>query len=270
MILELLENLLTPCSIPFRRIGYLRGQLGIKVRHRQCRTAWRSHLELTKVAILSAVKQCQQHRKCVILGSGRLLDVPLRELSKQFREVILVDTVHPPIAYLLARWYGNVRLVRADVTGTADQLPRVRKQPGLVLPTSNSTLFCDDAEIDYVASVNLMSQLGYLPGAFLENKRSEEEIDAYARSLMLAHLDYLERLPGVVTLITDYEKVVKGKDGQVMERIDILYGVSLPWDGEEWVWNHVPLNLISSEFGYERVVRAISNVKAQARRVAAA
>lgn len=270
MIVELLENLLTPCSIAFRRVGYLRGQLGIKVRHRQCRSAWRPHLELTKVAILTAIKQCPQRRKCVILGSGRLLDVPLRELSEQFQEVILVDTVHPLSTYLAARWFGNVRLVRADVTATAEQLPRIRGKRGTPLPNSIPTQFCDDPEIDYVASVNLMSQLGYLPGVFLENKRTEEEIDEYARSLMYSHLEYLERLPGVVTLITDYEKVVRDKSGDVIERIDILYGVELPWAGEEWTWKHVPLNLISSEFSYDRVVRAVSNVKAQPRRVAAA
>ena len=270
MILELFENLLTPCSLAFRRVGYLRGQLGIKVRHRQCRSAWRPHLELTKVAILSAVKQCTQRRKCLILGSGRLLDVPLRELSRQFREVILVDTVHPLSAYLSARWYGNVRLIRADVTGTTEQLTHIRSKRETPLPGSSPTLFCDDPEIDYVASVNLMSQLGYLPGVFLENKRSEDEIEGYARSLMNGHLDYLERLPGVVTLVTDYEKLVRDKAGEVIERIDILHGVPLPWQGEEWTWRHVPLNLISSEFSYDRVVRAISNVKTQSRRASAA
>ena len=263
MILELAEYLLTPCSLAFRRVGYLQGQLGIKVRHRQCRRAWDSHLELTKVAILSATKQCAQKRKCLILGSGRLLDVPLKELAREFREVILVDAVHPLVAYLTAAWLRNVKLVRADVTGTAEELTRVAKDARRPLPRATPTLFCDDPEIDYVASVNLMSQLAYLPGLFLEKRaRSEEAIESYSHDTLAAHLDYLKRLPGVVTLITDFEKVVLDRQGKMVEEIDILHGVPVPWQGEEWTWHHVPLNLVSKDYSYDRRVRAIANIKA--------
>ncbi len=262
MILELAEYVLTPCSLAFRRVGYLQGQLGIKVRHRQCRREWRSHLDRTKAAILKAAHSCPRKRKCLILGSGRLLDIPLSQLSRLFREVTLVDAVHPLSAYMIAAWYRNVRLVRADLTGTADELTRIANRSELPLPRSTPTLFCDDAEIDYVASVNLLSQLAYLPGLFLEKgQRTDDEIEAYSYALLSAHLDYLQRLPGTVSLITDFEKVVIDKNGSVAERIDILHGVQIPWAGEEWTWNHVPLNLLSRDFAYDRRVRAIANVK---------
>lgn len=262
MILELVENILTPCSLSFRRVGYLRGQLGIKVRHRQCRRAWRTHLELTKMAILSAIQGCIQRRKCLILGSGRLLDIPLRELSQQFREVILVDTVHPLTAYAAAAWYRNVRLVCADVTETAEELVRIARRHDISLPRATPTRFCNDPEIDYVASVNLLSQLAYLPGVFLEKgARTEAEVEAYSHDVLAAHLDYLQRLPGIVTLITDVEKLVLNKQGLTTERIDILHGVKLKSVGDEWTWKHVPLNLLSRDFSYDRRVCAIANVK---------
>ena len=249
MILELAEYLLTPCSLAFRRVGYLQGQLGIKVRHRQCRGAWHPHLELTKVAILTAVQECSQRRKCVILGSGRLLDVPLQKLSQLFQEVVLVDTVHPLSAYLAAAWYRNVRLVRADVTGTAEELTRVARHPELPLPRATPTLFCDDVQIDYVASVNLMSQLAYLPGLFLEKgKRPEVEVEAYSNSVLAAHLEYLQRLPGVVSLITDFEKLVMDKQGRVTERIDILHGVKLPV-----CWRGMDMEACATESVIERI-----------------
>lgn len=262
MILELAEYLLTPCSLAFRRVGYLQGQLGIKVRYRQCRHEWNPHLELTKVAILTAVQECSQRRKCVILGSGRLLDVPLQHLSRLFQQVVLVDTVHPLSAYVAAAWYRNVKLVCADVTGTAEELTRVARNPHLPLPRATPTLFHGDTEIDYVASVNLMSQLAYLPGLFLEKqKRPETEVEAYSHAALAAHLEYLKQLPGVVSLITDFEKIVVNKQGQITERLDILHGVKLPCAGEEWTWKHVPLNLLSKDYSYERRVRAIGNVK---------
>ena len=112
--------------------------------------------------------------------------------------------------------------------------------------------------------MNLLSQLAYLPGVFLEKgKRAEAEVEEYSRSLLSAHLDYLQRLPGVVALITDFEKFVVNIRGQITERIDILHGVSLPSSGEEWTWNHVPINLLSKEYAYDRRVRAIANVKRQ-------
>lgn len=263
MILELLEYLLTPSSLAFRRVGYLQGQLGIKVRHRQCRRAWQSHLDRTKSAILQAAGTCEQRRKCVILGSGRLLDVPLKQLSQSFREVILVDAVHPLKAYAIATWYRNVKLVRADVTGTANELTRVAKQANKPLPRAVPNLFCDDPEIDFVASVNLMSQLAYLPGLFLEKgRRTEAEIESYSHDVLAAHLAYLHRLPGVVTLITDFEKQVIDHRGKVTERIDILHGVHLPSSGDEWTWNHVPLGLLSRDYAYDRRVRSIPNLKA--------
>lgn len=271
MILELLEYLLTPSSLAFRRVGYLQGQLGIKVRHRQCRQEWRGHLKLTKFAILSAAQQCTTRRKCVILGSGRLLDVPLEQLSKMFRQVVLVDAVHPLSAYAAAAWYRNVKLVSADVTGTAIELTRIARDPRQPLPRATPTLFCDDLEIDYVASVNLMSQLAYLPGIYLEKgHRPEAQIEAYSHNVLAAHLDYLRRLPGIVTLITDVEKLVIDPKGQVTERIDILHGVQVPQAEEEWIWHHVPLHLLSSDYAYHRRVIAIPNIKAVANEVPAA
>lgn len=264
MILELMEYLLTPCSWASRKLGYLQGQLGIKVRHRQCRRAWSHHLQRTQAVIRSTALECAQRRKAVILGSGLLLDVPLADLAQTFREVILVDVVHPLKAYAVAAWYGNVRLVQADVSGTADLLSRIGRNSGMALPRAMPQLFCDDPEIDYVASVNLLSQIPYIPSLWLayDESRTETEIDTYCRSLIESHLDYLNRLPGTVTLITDIEKIQVDADGHEVDRFDILYGVRLSRVDETWTWDHVPLNHLSSDIAYHRKVCVVRNVKA--------
>ncbi len=262
MILELIEYLTTPCSWTARKLGYLNGQLGIKVRHRQCRRAWQGHLEWTKQVIRAAILDCPQRRKAVVLGSGMLLDVPLADLAATFREVVLVDVVHPLSVYLTALRYRNVKLVRADVTDTATELAKVAKNPTLPLPRATPQLFCDDPQVDYVVSVNLLSQLPYVPSFYLEkNSRPESEIDAYSRDLIESHLDYLRRLPGVVTLITDVEKLKIDRAGNIVDRFDILYGVSLPWQADEWTWEHVPLKHASPDFAYHRRVFAVKDVK---------
>ena len=262
MILELIEYLTTPCSWTARKLGYLNGQLGIKVRHRQCRRAWNGHLERTKQVIRTAILDCPQRRKAVVLGSGLLLDVPLSDLSSAFQEVVLVDVVHPLSVYLTALWYRNVSLIRADVSATAAELAKVAKDPALPLPHAAPQLFCDDPQVDYVVSVNLLSQLPYVPSFYLEKKsRPESEIDAYSRDLIECHIDYLRRLPGVVTLITDVEKLKVDRAGNIVERFDILYGASLPWQADEWTWEHVPLKHVSPEFAYHRRVCAVKDVK---------
>ncbi|MCX7418348.1 MAG: hypothetical protein NT013_02280 [Planctomycetia bacterium] len=264
MIIELFESLLTPCSRALRKVGYLRGQILIKVRHRQSRRAWQPHLDRTQQLIRDAIRLCPQRRKAVILGSGLLLDIPLGDLRRAFREVVLVDVVHPLKVTLLAKWLGNVRLVRADVTGTAEDLIRVANSQTLTLPRSTPMLFCDDPEVDYVASVNLLSQLPHFPTVYLDQQqdRPESEVDAYARQLVESHLDYLTRLPGVVSLITDVEKLKVDRNGRVLERFDILYGARVPQPDIEWIWQHVPLNRLSKDFAYHRRVVAIKNVKA--------
>lgn len=261
MILELFEYLTTPCSWTARKLGYLNGQLGIKVRHRQCRRAWKEHLERTQQVIRETVLDCPQRRKAVVLGSGLLLDVPLADLAASFDQVILVDVVHPLSVYLTTMFYRNVKLVRADVTATAVELAEAAKDPHQPLPHAEPQLFCDDPLVDYVVSVNLLSQLPYVPAYYLEKKsRPDAEVDAYARDLIESHLDYLRRLPGVVTLITDVEKLKVNRTGDVVERFDILYGASLPGKTEEWTWEHVPLNHLSPEFAYHRRVVAVRKV----------
>lgn len=263
MILELIEYLTTPCSWTARKLGYLNSQLGIKVRHRQCRRAWRPHLEKTKQVIRAAILDCPRRRKAVVLGSGLLLDVPLSDLAATFDEVVLVDVVHPLSVHLQSFWRRNVRLLRADVTGTAEQLAQVAKDPTAPLPRALPDLFVADPSVDYVVSVNLLSQLPYVPSYYLEKaSRPEAEVDQYARDLIESHKDYLQRLPGVVTLITDVEKLKVDPAGNVVERFDILYGANLPWPAEEWTWDHVPLKHVSSQYAYHRRVRAIRNVNA--------
>lgn len=262
VILELLEYLVTPCSWTARKLGYLNGQLGIKVRYRQCRRAWKSHLARTKQVIRAAILECPQRRKAVVLGSGLLLDVPLSDLAASFREVVLVDVVHPVAVHLTARWYGNVSLVRADVTATAADLTKAARTSTASLPRSVPEMFCDDSEVDLVISVNLLSQLPYVPAYYLErSSRPEHEIEAYGRNLIESHIEYLKRLPGVVTLVTDVEKLKIDRNGRTVDRFDILYGATLPWQAEEWLWNHVPIKHASSDFAYQRRVCAIKDIK---------
>jgi hypothetical protein len=260
MLAELFHNLVTPCPRYARAMGYLHEQVSIRARHDRCRRAWQPHLERTKDVIRAAVRQCPRRRKAVVFGSGLLYDVPLGELAAVFAQVVLVDVVHP----LGAGWrVANVSALAADVTGCAEAVYRLAHRGGEPLPRVAPQAFCDDAGVDLVASVNLLSQLAYVPCKYLAEAAvyPAEEIAAFGRDLVRAHIDYLKRLPGVVALVCDLERLTADGSGALVERQSALRGVRLPWSGEEWTWDLAPRPEASPVHSYRRRVVGIPNVK---------
>jgi len=261
MIPEALEYLATPCPRPLRGMGYLRELMAIRGRAKRCWNAWKPHLEKSKAIIRSAIGECRQHRKAVILGSGMLYDVPVEELSTAFREVLLVDIVHPLKNWLPSLRYKNLRRITADVTGTAEEVFRVAKLPGATLPRTEPSLFLDDPEVDLVVSLNLLSQLPVIPTTYLERVgvHAPEAIAALARHLVASHLAYLQRFTCTVTLITDVEKLTLNRAGTLVGKSSLLRGVPLPCEGETWEWRLAPRPEADPDYSYYRRVVGTSD-----------
>jgi hypothetical protein len=244
-------------------MGYLREAIQIRARRERCWWSWEPHLERSRAVIRAAVAECPTRRKAVLFGAGRLNDIPLEELATAFREVYLVDIVHPLNSVWQRRRFANVRSVTADVTGVVEEAYRVANRPDASLPRGMPHLFCDDLEVDLVVSVNLLSQLPYLPVAYLTRARGHPipAITEFAQAVILSHLDYLQRLPGTVALLADLECLTLNRTGRVVERSDALYGVKLPWAGTEWIWQLAPRMQVDSEYHYQRRMIGIPNIK---------
>lgn len=247
MILEFIEYLLTPCSPVARSLGFLKSSIQVRARYKRCRAAWEPHLLHTRTALLEAAARAKNHRRALILGAGLLHDIPLEELAEKFAEVILVDIVHTLPCRLQVARFRNARLCAMDLTGVAAALLRTRSHPQEPLPVSCPEAFLEEANIDFVASVNLLSQLGWVPGKVLGGKRSEEELGALRRHLVEAHLEYLgkfEQLNAHTVLITDVSwRTVRGQEsgaGEGMEEWDVLQGVVLPAPERAWDWHIAP------------------------------
>lgn len=236
-----LQAWLTPCPRAARRLGYLREVLGIKRAFAWWGPAWEPHFARTRETILQASARCARRRVAVILGSGWLHDVPLADLARDFAEVRLVDVIHPLPVRRRVRRLRNVRLVHHDITGTTDAVYRVADDGTVPLPVSQPTLYRDDAEVDLVASVNILSQLAYLHVEHLLGRpHGRAEVFAYARQVIRAHLDYLVALPGVKAIIADVSRLTLDRAGQLVEEVSTLYGEPFPWRGESWLWRLVP------------------------------
>ncbi|MDM7946139.1 MAG: hypothetical protein QUV20_07370 [Oceanibaculum nanhaiense] len=227
---------------------------GILYRYRRHRGAWQPHLEAAKQVIREAMAACPGRQSVAVLGSGALLDVPLGELLAAFRRVVLVDVAHPWRVRLRAALSPRVALLDADLTGIDGRPP-----PGMEPPAPpDLPAVC---EADLVISLNLMSQLAYVPVSQLELLgQTEEQGDAFAGALVRAHLDWLRRLPGRVCLVTDVKRIVLDPQGGVIGEIDPLYGLSLPEGGTEWNWNIAPIGEIAPDYAVRHRVRGYSDL----------
>jgi hypothetical protein len=258
-----LESLLTPRSQALQDMGYLRELLNIRRCHGWWASAWEPHLEQSRQVLRAAIRRCQRRRKAVMLGSGLLLDVPLTELAAAFEEVVLVDLLHPFSTRRKLRRYANVQAMTADVSGVVEEVHRVAQLSKMTLPRVSSQLFVGDADVDLVASVNLLSQLPCMPVNYLRRLgvHSKEEINALARDVVRAHLDYLPQLPGVVTLIADFEATTLSKSGAMLKRTSTVYDVPIPWTGEEWTWRLIPLSRSPPYTSEWLTVRGVVDIK---------
>lgn len=239
MIREWVESLITPCPAPGRELGYLHELIAIGARHRRCRAAWADHLARSRRAVLAAAANARQRRTALVLGSGRLLDVPLAELATAFGRVVLVDAVHPLAARWQARRHANVELLAADITGIMAAL--AGWSPGAPLPDPPPFAPLHAPEVDFVVSLNLLSQLGVLPEDWLRRRGADAAAAAaYGATLTRAHLADLARCRAAVCLISDVAWQRVDAAGRIVEQGSTIFDVPPPPAREEWRWTIAP------------------------------
>jgi hypothetical protein len=240
-MLDFLEGIFLRCPRHVRVMGYVDEIVAIGKRFRLVRDDWTPHLDRSKDVVRRAIAQSEPRRTALILGSGRLLDVPLPELAEVFQRVVLVDILHLGEARRVCRPFANVELAALDVTGISEAAFHLGPTGG-PLPESKPGLFLDDPRIDLVVSMNLLSQLPYTPCKYLRrwNRYSTGELEKFARHLIEAHLAYLGRFTCTVCLIADKEYLTLDAGDRLVETRSALHGIELPWPGEEWLWNLAP------------------------------
>lgn len=250
------------------RHGHLAEQVAIWARHRRLRQAWAEHLTHARALCLMAAEACTQRRTALVLGAGVLLDVPLERLSALFARVVLADMAFLPGTLRLAKRLGNVELMTADLSGCLDTLPDAlalaRRAPA---PTPNLGLGLPG--LDYVHSANLLSQLPLHAVAALRKQEQaasapDEDIEAFAASLVAAHLSALRALPCSVSLVADTCERTLADDGTPHSESDLLYGVPLPFQGQTWTWRLAPRGELNPSLHIERLVLGAPNIRAAA------
>ncbi|HAX94130.1 MAG TPA: hypothetical protein DCY25_09355, partial [Bacteroidales bacterium] len=105
-------------SLTYRRVlnrmGYYNYQRGLIYHHLDEEGSWNSHLGNCRAFILKAM-ELRKPSKVTVLGSGWLLDLPLKEMAETGAEICLVDIVHPPEVKEQVAGLGKVTLIEDDV-----------------------------------------------------------------------------------------------------------------------------------------------------------
>ena len=196
----------------FRR--HLVDAVGLWARGERQLRAWTPHLNRTLAVIDTTLDDIASRRTVAVLGAGPLFDVPLEALARNFERVLLIDLAHLSTTDARVERYPNVERIWRDLA------PEGEKQP--------LTFLADIPNLDWVISVNLLSQIG----------RAAPE--GQERAAIDAHLDGLTALPMPVSLVTDIDYRVLDRAGTLLEEFDMLHGRVLPRPENRWPWDVAP------------------------------
>jgi hypothetical protein len=221
---------------------FIRYSVNLWSRAGRCSRQWAEHEENSRNAILQAMAGLRQRRTAVVLGSGLLRDVPIKELAEAFDTVVLVDLVHLASVrlWLTFKGYRNVRLIERDLSGY-DELAagRVPEPLGFLRGVPY---------LDFVVSANLLSQIGRGVVRRCEAEEPGRMPDDTVARLIGAHLGDLAALPCRTCLLTDISYAVIDRTGKVHDHADLLHGVSPPAPKAEWSWPVVPIGEESVDY----------------------
>lgn len=263
MISEALTWLTTPAPYWARKAGYLQELIAIRARYRRRRADWAPHLDASQTVIRDAIAMRPKRRQVLVYGSGLLLDIPLEDLADAFETVILIDAAHLRETKRIAHRFGNVHCVEADISGvTASLLTKPIKDEGS-FPHPTPPDAYNEKPVDLVISANLLTQLTETPLQFLRRsgKFSEDTLNTFAQTIMMAHLDHLASFDALCCLIVETENHFMSDDGTV-ERVESpLRGISLPPADRTWFWEIAPRGEVSPSHAIRNRVAAVTTAR---------
>ena len=223
------------------RMGYYNYQRGLIYHHLDEEGSWNEHLRNCREFILRCVRLCEPP-VVTVLGSGWLLDVPLRELHDEVDIINLVDIVHPPEVREQVKDLKKVILREDDISGgLIEQVWRKAGKRTFI----NKLRSIEGIEINeyspqfspgLVISLNIITQLESLPVALLEKKSRADEntLRNFRKIIQEKHMKFLKRHKSV--LITDSSEVINDSSGLVQETSSLLVDLPLSEISEEWTW----------------------------------
>ncbi len=254
MIREIYNYLTTKTSTEARAFGHLYESISLIEREKRCFKHWQTHRLNCQNFILAAAKKIKSHNRLLILGSGPLHEIPIKDLASQFQSIDLVDIVH---LQETKKKYGslkNIFFIESDITELEKNIHSSKKISNKV-----PNLFLDQ-QYDLVISANLLSQLSYHLRNYLEkqskNKYSAPILDQFCNQVSLDHYTYITSFPNPVVLITDIETHLIDSNLQILEIQKPFINFPLPTCSSQWWWDLAPMPEVSKDYSIKMKVQA--------------
>ena len=244
------------------RLGYYDYQEGLIYRHIGQEKGWNNHLGRCRTYVLDIISQLKPG-KVTILGSGWLLDCPLKEIVEMNIPVTLIDIVHPPQALEQVSSLGNVKLIEDDITGG---LIHELWRKTVSIPIFRKLKTIDDIKIPryrftedpgLVISLNILSQLDVLPVKYLRKKSKieEQQFIHFREEIQRKHIECLQKHNSV--LITDTEEIFYNKSGEHNVVKSVITEIPEGRFREEWTWD---FDLKKSDFNLKKSVLKVTAI----------
>jgi len=253
-----------------KELGLLKELVAIKYRQKRMSSQWLEHQEKTKLEIIKATQTLKQKRKAIILGAGLLLDVPLEHLSKSFQEVILVDIFFLQETIEQINLYENCQFQELDITGILKESLSVLKSNQDFniffekFLNKRPSHFLNDADIDFVVSCNMLSQLTLPIEKYLTKKKIPLDTlkEHFLELIKLKHLEYLKSFAkdSFKLLITDKEQNFIDKENQQIEKnIHLADELFNDFNKQNsWQWQLADYGEIDKDYQIKLLVEAYS------------
>jgi hypothetical protein len=254
------------------KLGLVQEIIGIKYRQKRLEAAWFEHREKSKQEIINTFSKLEHKRKALIIGAGLLLDLPLKELSEQFEEVILVDIFFLQESIDEIKQYDNCRFEQVDISSALKEAYYLWQNHGKDKELFDSKLrnllhkkpnhFLLEENLDYVVSCNLLSQLSLAFEYFAKKKKMLETdtLRAFFESFKVNHIEYLKAFPEDTTIhiLTDTQKIVVNKEGKELESLPSIDHTLLKdfKEQDSWLWNLADYGELEKDYALKLKVQS--------------
>ena len=223
-------------KIKLHSMQYVSDQEGIMRRYIREKQNWDYHLKEIKDFILESANT-KAKNKVVVLGSGWLLDLPLKELSEIFNEIVLIDIYHPKQIQRKIREFSNVSLQTDDITGGLIDFFYKNKKKKTLISSVDSFKYLLPKDTDFVISLNILCQLHLILLDYLKRfgAYTKQELKALEKQIQISHLGILPQ--NKTCLITDFEEEIYDEDNTLIG-INPLLHFNLPKGNfsKKWQW----------------------------------
>ncbi|MDP4222177.1 MAG: hypothetical protein Q8868_02595 [Bacteroidota bacterium] len=244
------------------RMGYYDYQRGLIFHHLSEQESWKNHMDNCRRFIIKAMDMYKP-AVVTVLGSGWLLDIPLKEIAELAEEVNLIDIIHPPEVRSQVAGMKNVIIREEDVSGGVITAVWEKARGRIFfnklksLGEINFSEYNPGFEPGLVISINILTQLESLPVRFLKGRSNAGEGDFLnlRQELQQKHISFLKKHKSV--LITDVSEVITRSSGVTEEAASVLVDLPEGRYRESWTWQ---FDSTSSDYYNKKSVFRVSAI----------